>query len=238
MRSIISSTDMAKAILEGRETQTRRIIKPQSEVITGDILQPYIWYAANKGDFAGDPNRRIKCPYQIGQTLWVRETWGIQGSKGYTQKEFFNLPEMKKYNIEYWKSVILYKASDDFNVNWWPSIFMPQWASRINLEVTDISVERLQDISEDDAKAEGMFFVDYGTNCYHPKPCLLSEYHEYHQQKNGWSWKNTKSDSECFGSARLAFVSLWNSLNKKRGYGWEVNPYVWRIQFQKVKNEH
>jgi hypothetical protein len=107
-----------------------------------------------------------------------------------------------------------YRASPEdwmnpgFAGKWRPSIFMPRWASRITLKITDVRVERLQDISEDSAMAEGA--QKYGET---PDGELLFD----------------------VGSYRYGFKLLWDSINAKRGYGWDANPYVWVIEFRRVE---
>ena len=124
-RPIIFNTEMVKAILEGRKTQTRRVIKPQP---SGIIL---VWE---------------HCPYgQVGDRLWVRETWNA-GHDGQS------LPVFKAgLSADLTKEL----EADELWSGWKPSIHMPRWASRITLEITEIRVERLQEITEEDAKAEG-----------------------------------------------------------------------------------
>ena len=129
-KPILFSTPMVRAILDGRKTMTRRVVKCDSIVDN----KPY-W---NIGGF-----REGNFPYQVGIWLWVRETW--QGTK----------------------DCISYKASDpqqvvEFNYEpWRPSIFMPRWASRITLEITNVRVERLHEITEEDAEKEGVSFTQY-----------------------------------------------------------------------------
>ncbi len=125
------SAPMVRAILEGRKTMTRRVIKFN---LSGRVeFKNRQWHIA-------DPNAILACPYQIGQTLWVRES--------------FNYDE----------DTIYYKADGNHpsKYKWKPSIFMPRWASRITLEVTDIKVERLQEISEEDAQKEGLKLLQGG----------------------------------------------------------------------------
>lgn len=124
--------------------------------------------------------------YKPGDILWVRETWAP-----------------KRYQPER----IYYKADNELgslvNVDKWrPAIFMPRAAARIFLRVTDVRVERLQDITEDDATAEGLRIGIGG---------------------------------EPYFSCRDAFVALWNSINAKRGYGWDTNPWVWVISFERCE---
>ena len=152
---ILFSTEMVQAILEGRKTQTRRIFKGTTE-----HREPY--NPAYLERWRSNDGWKQICPYgQVGDRLWVRETF----------KHFAN-----KWDGTNWQSCITYKAGNltvydswDYEPpreKWWnkstildhwqPSIFMPRWASRITLEITDIRVERLQEITEEDAVAEGI----------------------------------------------------------------------------------
>lgn len=129
----------------------------------------------------------LRCPYgQPGDRLWVRETWAATDNDG--------------LGITY-----LYKADGDDTGNpairWQPSIFMPRTASRLTLELTSVRVERLQDISASDCRAEGLRPDD--------ELSLL--------------WRDNIRDK---------YRILWNSLNAKRGYGWDVNPWVWVLAFE------
>ena len=132
----------------------------------------------------------IKCPYgQVGDRLWVRETW--------FDNSFY--PDDRDN--------VLYRADGEFQeqipeeyegAKWAPSIHMFRWASRITLEITEVRVERLQEITKEDIKAEGLGM-----------PSLPNSHLPY-----------------------FKFKDLWDSLNAKRGYGWEVNPWVWVISFK------
>lgn len=138
-------------------------------------------------------------PYEVGMRLWVRETWycDTAGDKGRC----------------------IYRADVDSEAIaephcWRPSIFMPRWASRITLEVTGVRAERLQNITEGDARAEGI--TDGGClNCGNHEPCGCG---------------NPIPD------ARDAFIWLWDSINGKRpGCAWADNPFVWVIAFRRVE---
>ena len=121
----------------------------------------------------------VICPYgKPGDELWVRETWNGTESEG-----------------------IAYRATDPQmdGEPWKPSIFMPRWASRLQLVIKDVRVERLQDISIDDIYAEGAYSINWG---------------------------------RMPGSEHKAFKALWDSINAKRGYGWETNPWVWVVEFE------
>ena len=96
---------------------------------------------------------------------------------------------------------------------WRPSIFMPRWASRITLEIVSVRAERVQDISENDAEAEG---IELWQEVF---------FREYNKPDNNPGWTR---------DPRLSFQTLWDSINAKRGYGWDVNPWVWVIEFKKL----
>ena len=137
-RPILFSGPMVRAILDGRKTMTRRIVKQQAD--NGGYCQSLdpdkgVWLVHNGGS--------IRCPYgQPGDRLWVRETWSAW-TGGMTSCGEERAPQIE------------YKATSQSEGPWRPSIFMPRWASRILLEITDVRVERLNDISEEDAIAEG-----------------------------------------------------------------------------------
>lgn len=233
-RPILFSGPMVKAILEGRKTQTRRIVKFKDRINHGetDICDNWpLWW-----DDYGDCHRQ-ECPQgSVGDRLWVRETHFLTYRNHWPDLN----PKIHNSNIMGGESVCnkycFHKVGFDRStsgIRWRPSIYMPRWASRITLEVTGVRVERLQDITDEDAQAEGIFFKDYGKVCFHPKPCPLPNNHEYHLQKNGWSHKKSTSDAECIGSPRFAFARLWNSINSKRA-PWDSNPWLWVIEFKKI----
>jgi hypothetical protein len=187
-RPILMSAPMVRATLAGVKTMTRRVITPQPPAdgsakawtwaIDSDAPRPALgWRDDAIGACAA------VCPHgRPGDLLWVRETWGIAG-------QFRDGPE------------IAYRATDDRNgITWKPSIHMFRAYSRLTLRITNVRVERVQDISESDAVAEGV-------DCY---------------------------DSAVSVPARERFMSLWDGLNAKRGYGWAANPWVWVISFERT----
>lgn len=181
-KPIIFSTSMVQAIVKDSKTQTRRVIKSG--------------LAKMQADHFGVANS-MWCPYgKVGDTLWVREAWAAESKYDWTKPS--EIPQ---------GSMIFYPASGrDLRYavgKTRPSIFMPRWASHITLKITDIRVERLQDITEGDAKAEGVST---------PKV------------KGSWQ------------SYVWAFKDIWNSINAKRGYGWETNPWIWVISFERLNN--
>lgn len=121
-------------------------------------------------------------------------------------------------------------------IRWQASIHMPRWASRLTLELTEVRVERLQDISEEDAIAEGCFFTDYGRRCYHhgnngyENTALCPAPDEYHPRNPGWMWKESTSHQHCMNTARGAFGNLWNTINGPDS--WTANPWVWALSFR------
>lgn len=209
-RPILFSAPMVRAILEGRKTVTRRAVKGSGLKFLADFTPEYV--ALPENHF---------CPHgKPGERLWVREAWARVG--------IAQAPDQQ------W---VVYRESDnrtDYGGPWKPSIHMPRWASRILLEITEVRVERLQDISEDQAKAEGCFFTDYGQQCAHGgtgwKDIGICPAVVGHQQRYGWAWDKTTSHEECLGSPRWAFANLWNST----GGDWDANPWVWCVEFRRV----
>lgn len=213
---------MVRAILEGRKTQTRRVIrfpKYYDELDCDDISPRSFWEAhclnckecREKGEPCG--RKYWQCgddilpqQYHPGDRLWVRETWIPDPPQddtwdyyGFTDGVAYNfdaLPDRLK-NPDH----VIYRASwKGVDLRWRPSIFMPRWASRLLLDVISVRPERLQDISQDDAKAEGV----------------------------GW-WQPFGGDKDY----RLEFSMLWDRINGKRA-PWKSNPWIWRIEFSKV----
>jgi hypothetical protein len=190
---IIFNTQMVKAILEGRKTMTRRLNGLEKFNVEPDIwrigkagvMDKVWWEAAADSSYS----YRLDCPYgQVGDRLWVRETFAIG--------EYFGK--------------LFYKEQDagGYGGNWMPSIHMPRWASRITLEITELRVERLQEIGKlthDECAKEGWpFGFDIAELNEHPV---------------------------------ATFKRYWDFLNAKRGYGWDTNCWVWVIGFKVVTPE-
>lgn len=184
-RPILFSGPMIRAILDGRKTQTRRVIKPQPVGA---------WAAPGK----------TACPYGVpGDRLWVRETWRpSQTGEGSRCPAWYAAD-----------------GADGEHVRWKPSIFMPRWASRITLEITRIDVRRVQDVGTD-ALAEGVELTEFWT----PK------------EVEGRPFEEKWWDDFYFWShyPLVAFRKLWDSINANRGFGWDVNPWVWVVEFRRV----
>ena len=203
---ILFSTPMVRAILEGRKTQTRRVIQPQSDVMYCDFddmgwelkedkrenysayfkLPEASWIATDKPTW-----RRMKSIYgQPGDHLWVRETWLLDG-------------EIYLYKADFGKGIL----SDSWNGHWKPSIHMPRKASRLMLEIVNIRAERLQDISEEDARAEGVV------------------------------WQRDFGNGPETREARPVFFDVWDAINGNRdqgAYTVSKNPWVWVVEFKRT----
>lgn len=234
-RPILFSAPMVRAILEGRKTVTRREIKVPPHI---DASGNFCVGGSNYGqDGYGKPVTKHFvnncCPFgKPGDRLWVRETWVADEQVDAVAPRDLSQGEPIHYAADgaaRQTGCAMIKPGKGR-----PSIHMPRWVSRILLEITDVRVERLQDISEDQAKAEGCFFTDYGQQCAHGgtgwKDIGICPARAGHQQRAGWAWDKTTSHEECLGSPRWAFANLWNST----GGDWDANPWVWVVEFKRV----
>lgn len=227
-RPIIFCGEMVEAILKGKKTQTRRIVGPQpiayGKSSYGGTRSGWVWRpdTLNRSwnDDDADPYRckeiatvamAGECPYgQVGDRLWVRETFAQCGTVMDERIAYIAYradAELTATSKFYPQIVPSNKSFLKTLRKWRPSIHMPRWASRITLEITNIRVERVQDIktggylTKSDVQKEGCPFDN--------KPELLG------------------SDEEEW------FIKLWNSINAKRGYSWESNLWVWVIEFKR-----
>ncbi len=248
-KPILFNTEMVKAIIDGRKTVTRRLIKPQYKgkyypiweypeklIFEKSSFMDGWWQIWNEK--VGSPYTCTKAPYQIGDTLYVRETWrptiGAMHTMSrdgkrivYTSDEHVGY-EYKAhcFGVSDFYFPDGFKESEDYehmseiisHGNWHPSIHMPKEAARIWLKVTDVRVERLQDITVED---------------FHKEGCEV---------------KANIPSSGCEGSLSVKtadyslerFIVMWDSTIKKHDvdrYGWDANPWVWVIEFEVIKNE-
>jgi hypothetical protein len=208
-KPIIFSTEMVRAILEGRKTQTRRVIKNVDITNSFDVDVDGSVYAYCC-PATGDSFKPWEiAPWEKGDILWVRETWAKLNHN---------------YKPDYNGNIFIYKADHITGndgpdiIKWRSPIHMPRKAARIFLKVKNIRVERLQAITEDDAEAEGAI----NWIC---------------QQHNNGTWIDNAMRGAACAKPKRAFALLWNSIHEKRGYGWETNPWVWVIEFEKVEPE-
>lgn len=201
-KPILFNTEMVKAILDGRKTVTRRVCKDGNDFTVPDMdfydTEKRTYAVHNYADAAHTEKLSTAertCPICPGDILYIRETWS-EWTDGYLYKAW-NEPFAQPG-----KSSVM---------KWYPSIHMPKEAARIFLKVTGVRVERLQDMTEDDALKEG---VDTGV--------LFTD------------------DETLEIPALRRFQKLWNSTIKKADmdkYGWNENPYVWIIEFERLEME-
>lgn len=180
-RPILFQTEMVRAILEGRKTQTRRIVKGDSLMLLKDGVTP-ISNIDNTGPYG-----------QPGDILWVRETWQPLVNGGPTGFGLYG-----------------YKADDPVsNMPWKPSIHMPKAACRLRLKITDIRVERLLDIVEDDCRSEGI------------------------EKMPGYYRNYLTADGMPALTPYMSYQTLWQKINGPES--WDLNPWVWVIEFEIIK---
>lgn len=222
-RPILFSAPMVRAILEGRKKQTRRV--SGLEVIN---KEPHRYEFKSIIDFAGKPhasfwdhiaNVQVIAPLKHGKPgdrLWVRETH----SQKDVRQDGGELRCLVGYQAD--ETARLWDMGGDFETaafekpkRWKPSIFMPRWASRLSLEITGVRVERLQDISEEDAWAEG---------CERGEPT----------DNGGWFPKERQDKIGATGwdCARDWYADLWDEINSP--CSWDANPFAWVIEFKKI----
>lgn len=202
-KPILFNTDMARAILDGRKTATRRIMKNQDKYAF-DYDYEYEYGELVAIDLLCDKEDDTPCyalvnklPYKIGDILYVRETW----------TELETVYGVPYYAYKADDHILHHSAGENFK-KWRPSIHMPKEVARIFLRVTDVRVERLQDIDGYGIFLEG---VDNGKS----NPTM------------GNRWENMQ---------KTAYYELWNTTVKKSDldkYGWDANPWVWVIEFEK-----
>lgn len=213
-RPILFSGPMVRALLDGTKTQTRRITKPVRHPDLGNV------YAPGALVLEREPQHVIDrcCPYgRPGDRLWVRETWNwfdpgaIPADRAGARAPFTgaqgnrSIPWVAAYAADGHLPYPGYEGRD----HWRPSIHMPRWASRITLDINAVRIERLHDITEADAAAEGVF---YSTD------------HMGHWSGTGDRWWTT---------AREAFRDLWISINGQPS--WDANPWVWALKFDRIQ---
>ncbi|HBS3676301.1 TPA: hypothetical protein MAG16_003595 [Klebsiella quasipneumoniae subsp. similipneumoniae] len=211
-RGMIFNGEMVRAILDGRKTQTRRPIKWKQTRFTeiGEREDGSKWPWSEDAEHACDFWH--PCPFgAVGGRIWVRETWA-------------------RYNIDQNSHDIAYRATtpEDWpeEGRWRPSIHMPRWASRILLEITNVRVERLNAISEEDAQREGVHTEVWDQTVVARNYAARDEFFQF------WS-EDMPHYVEMNQLYRSSFRSLWESI-----YGaenWLANPWVWVIEFKRVE---
>lgn len=194
-RGMIFNDEMVRAILGGNKTQTRRIVEEKfyGRAVAAELLAKH-------------------CPYgQPGDHIWVRETYRVHG-KATDVATLVDRASVRNSWTEQTHRVPVEVCNKPVSEKWTPSIHMPRWASRILLEITNVRVERLNDISECDARDEGV----------QPAGSLLPDH--------PGTFLTPKGD---FAMAKVAFQRLWESIYGEES--WNANPWVWVIEFERIQ---
>lgn len=245
-KPILFSGPMVRAILEGRKTQTRRVIKNFPDCFENPVVERFkftvgdftLGYYCYDSEYPEDGAIRLNCPYPPDTRLWVRETWRVGAwneenyqiavdykADNYERQEWLHVEDEELFE-RLWiestddaeKAGIKLNEDDRYEwdpgespCRWRPSIFMPRWASRIDLEVTAVRAERVNQISNDDILREGI----------RSESCNICP----HEGGSGCK--------QCMEIAR-PFITLWDSINGKK-HPWNDNPWVWVYEFKRIK---
>lgn len=235
IKSILFNTEMVRAIMDGRKSCTRRLVKPQPDekhafplgfVIDSTEKKKVGCFEFGINEYGGSM-QCAKPPYQPGDILYVRETWGISNMDDESKMAYIVYRASEDQENEGCREVHLpdekfekmYESMAESESEWRPSIHMPKEAARIWLKVTDVRVERLRDIDEDGALREGA----QGIRCDH---VALGEHGCTDCMNTGW-----------IEPPQVEFMQIWDSTIKKSDldrYGWNANPYVFVIEFVKI----
>lgn len=220
-RPIQFSAPMVRALLDGRKGQTRRVMSRQLKNpgwTSYVYFPPHANYPDRPGvaiecgeDYPDDDSDKVYCPYgDPGDRLWVREAWRTTGDGGRVD----DMPPRDLQPHQVWYEADGAAPDDECVGKYRPSMFMPRWASRTTLEVTGVRVDRLQDISEEDAISEGIEpYAIYGGKVA--------------------SWKGSVDMAAAHDSPRDAYRDLWNAINGPDA--WNTNPWVWVVEFKRIE---
>lgn len=233
-RPILFSAPMIRAILSGTKTQTRRVVKPQPPM----YFDRHCWFDAPVYGWTREPEpatdwHKVKCPYgKLGDRLWVRETFSTSGLTKYHETGKKNDHGGPGDPCCAFAATGTYKCGKRIpdaalatgSHKWKPSIFMPRWASRITLEITEVRVQRLVEISFEDCLCEGVV----GTQQW--KDVTVDEI------RSGSSSISPEDvdaaiDAGWNAYARSAYQRLWDSINGKKA-PWDSNPWIWALTFK------
>lgn len=263
---IIFSGPMVRAIIDGTKTQTRRFVKPQCE----NGYFPCSYCPSGWGEATDPPGTMprgctcncVPCPWQEGRRLWVREKFAYEHTRGHERKGSLCYGDgvwgsWSSDGVFYHHGFVAGVATHCLDGAWvgrtyfgkWKSsIHMPRYASRLTLEITDVRVQRLQEISGADAKSEG---CEPDWEAFHDATEGMEgweepeEYIEECEEECDWinfgttlvhssEHREWLADRENY-AMRLAFQTLWDKINGKRpGCSWADNPWVWAITFRRV----
>lgn len=232
---ILFNTEMVQAIINGKKSVTRRICKDANEYSVPDMdfldVEKRTYAVHCYSDVEHTYNNKLSlaehtCPICPGDILYVRETWAfipcidcMCDDEGNCLCNKDPVTYEDKYSVS--QGCFVYRADcteeDKGCLVWRPSIHMPKQAARIWLKVTDVQVERLQDITEQQTETEGIYWYD----------CPA-----------GYTWKPEPDMYNCYTNPVAAMAALWNRTllkDQKELYGWDVNPWVWVIEFERCE---
>ena len=244
-KGIIFSAAMVRALLDGAKTQTRRLLKPAPPEWCANDRPGYSaltpkghiefrgWWPGSETEKGGYGSKFIKLPYAPGDRLYVRE------AHYFNHYEYADQRTPKERPADLTDEYLCYRATEDDceiqnEARWRPSIHMPRWASRLWLEVTEVRVQRLHEISDEDARAEGTIYTEFG----HDEPrgeASLDGGRTWHKMAGmkhpGWHFLPVSGPSECFRFPTNAFANLWGHLHTTEGERWEDNPWIVAVSF-------
>lgn len=203
MKGILFKEDMFKAVIEGRKTQTRRVIKSPSDFFSvnwrpSEPEKKWVRQADADG-FESFLNKPVNPRYNVGETIYLKEPY-VYRSKH----------DKVYYKFDYYQNNQLINGEPYAHDGWKNKLFMPESAARYVIKITDVKVERVQDISEEDSMAEGVESIEG----------LAGTFYRSYQRIN----------AHAFTQAKFSFRTLWESINGKES--WEKNPWVWVYHFE------
>jgi len=247
---IIFKGEMVRAILDGRKTQTRRIVKPmplpECDSCVDIDYGRFVFGTLSRDGLTKTVHESVKCPYgRSGDRLYVRETFQIENNslvpdiyskpdnplgpvRYHKAEDDCNWFECPRYRASEPDTLLIVAEDDEENcMRWQRSIHMPKWCSRIHLEITDVRVERVQDIKTDDILNEGVRIPQHMGMPLLDLLCNMTDYLP----------KDKKIGDLTGDEILLAYwCNLWDSINgKKKVCDWQSNPWVWVVEFKRIE---
>lgn len=233
-KGIIFSAPMVRALLDGRKTQTRRLAKPRKtpSLLSGEWTDEYVLDPGNADWLLRD------LPYAPGDRLYVREAWQVRGTYTDVIEVGYRASQHRSHTeyVEQFPIGTVTRRKGRFPTfpKYGPSIHMPRWASRLWLAVTDVRVQRLQDISEKDAVAEGVVWQEPSEEDLQWAAEQAVEYGTSADLDGVWLVPGTDGGDgrQIWGcTPQQAYQFLWNSLHTEPGTRWQDNPWIVAVSF-------